>query len=294
MPDKANLAPPSLVRETWDALPEGTRTYEAVAKVLIEAGFDVPSRSGFYKNKRKWARPPASLPEPVPVPAPIVMAPPVTVQSAMLAGPTAPPPVPKPPRPPAPVETDEATPLIGEVVAKVVAEVAPQPKVSTTNVPVNMAAIESLPSELVDALGLRMLIVAKGQGLDRVEDAIVKVASAIAGQAAEIAKGLLEAVPEDQPSNPARNAVQSLATLAEAMHRITSSRMLFSLGYRNYSEGDRLSGEGAKFRAEAEVIENTGRADNAKEIPGSYQQVSGEEEDDAISAMRDLESRDPK
>lgn len=176
-------------------------------------------------------------------------------------------------------------------------------------VTLNREALTGIPPELVDALGLRMLIIAKGEGLDRVEDAIVKVATAIAQKAEQIATQLLEPRGDSETvtkgldgemieskavsaaADAAQRAVTSLATLTDAMHRIVASRVMFSLAHRNYAEGDRLSGEGKKYQAEAATISNAARADSAKTVEGEYQTVDAEYEDDAVTAMRDLEKR---
>jgi hypothetical protein len=168
--------------------------------------------------------------------------------------------------------------------------------------------LKGIPQELIDALGVRMLVVAKGTGLDRVEDAIVKVATAIAGKAEDIAEQLLATERETQEvkkdgetvssktveaANAARNAVNALSTLADAMHRITASRTLFSVASRNFAEGDQLSGAGEKYRAEAETTRNAARADNAKNItpPGAPGFDDIEAEDEAVAALREVESQ---
>lgn len=163
-----------------------------------------------------------------------------------------------------------------------------------------------IPEDLIEALGLRVLVIAKGEGLDRVENAIVKIAEAIAGKAEQIATQLLDTESETteitkagedlvssktvKAAEAARSAVNSLAICAEAMHKVTASRTLWSLAFRNFSEGDRLSGEGAKLRAEAETVHNATRADNAKDItPG--RPYDKNIEDEAVESLREVEAR---
>lgn len=177
--------------------------------------------------------------------------------------------------------------------------------------PAHTAAIDltGIPRDLIDALGLRLMIVAKGDGLDRVEDAIVRVATAISNKAEAIADQLLateresETVTKDgekvtsktvEAANAAKNAVHALSVLADSMHRIVASRTLFSVAHRNFADSDRLSGEGEKFRAEAETTRNAARADNARVInpqAGPHGFDDAEREDEALEALRDVEGQ---
>lgn len=189
---------------------------------------------------------------------------------------------------------------VGKVAQEIVQRVAVQ-KSAVESAEAGHLDLKGIPTELVDALGVRVLLVAKGQGFDKVEDAIVKVATAIADEAATIAKNLLapqtETVTEEGKStsstaDSAKNAVGALAVLADAMHRITAARTLPSIAHRNYAEGDRLMGEGDKYRAEAETTRQAARADNAKVInpsggPAGFDDV--EQEDEALAALRDIE-----
>jgi hypothetical protein len=163
-------------------------------------------------------------------------------------------------------------------------------KVPATLPAVDREALKGIPDDLIEALGLRMMIVAKGEGLDRVEDAIVRVVAAISGKADAIAEQLLAG---EEAAGAAKNAVSALAECAEAMHRVTAARTLISVGYRNFAEGDRLAGEGEKYRAEAETTRNAARADNAKVInPGAGQGYEDTDADDeALSALRDVEGK---
>lgn len=152
--------------------------------------------------------------------------------------------------------------------------------------------LKGIPSDLIDVFGVRVLLVAKGQGLDRLEDAIVKVASAIAGKSEEIANAILK--PGDE-SLGAKNAVSALSILAESMHRVVAARTLPSMAHRNYGEGDRFAGEGEKFKAEAENTRAAGRVDAARTInnddPFHGRFDNQEEEDDTFRALRERKSR---
>lgn len=195
------------------------------------------------------------------------------------------------------------------IVAQAAKVVAPAPTPLTVGKPIDL---EGIPEPLIEALGLRVLVIAKGHGLDRVEDAVVKVSMAIAGKAEEIAAALLETESESETvekggetvkstrradaASAAMNAVNALSKLADAMHRITASRVLWSVGHRNFAESDRLSGEGEKYRAEAETTRLAARADNARTInqptvEGAAQGFDPDADDEALTAMRDVESR---
>ncbi len=170
-------------------------------------------------------------------------------------------------------------------------EVAHGPKRIPATLPaVDREALKGIPDDLIEALGLRMMIVAKGEGLDRVEDAIVRVVNAISNKAEAIAEQILTG---EDAANAAKSAVTALAECAEAMHRVTAARTLISVGYRNFAEGDRLAGESEKYRAEAETTRNAARADNAKVINpasvGGFDDTGAD--DEALEALRDVEGK---
>jgi hypothetical protein len=169
--------------------------------------------------------------------------------------------------------------------------------VPVPNGPVNL---DGIPVELVQAMGVRVLAIAKGEGLDKVEDAIVLVAGAIAGRAEDIAKGLLEPQTETETSEEktrtdqstaAMNAVNALGKLTDCLNRINASRVLWSMAHRNFAEGDLLSGQGRKYDAEAATILQEARANGARDItptaPGDFDDA--EAEDEAMAALRDVE-----
>lgn len=170
------------------------------------------------------------------------------------------------------------------------------------------ASLDAIPKELQDAVGLRTLFIARGKGLDRVENAICEVADEIAKKAREIATAVMQVESASEATtkgadgevistakvqnNAGEKAIAQLATLATAMREIVSSRVMYSVAFRNYGEGDRLSGEGDKLKAEAQTLIEEGRAGRAKEISGD---VAGpydpSEEDEAVGLLREVEAR---
>lgn len=247
--------------ETYNALPEKDRSFPALLRRLAELGYQSVPRSSFFRWKAHSApRPPRIKPIPI-----------AEVRKAVIS---LPPTIPTP-----------------------------------EQIAIQAPDMSGIPDELKDALGIRLLMVAKGNGLDRVEDAIVKVATSIAARAEDIAADLLKTAQESletskdgdvvsakktaDPAAGAKNAVQCLVVLADAMHKIVGARTLFSHADRNFAEGKKLSGEAEKFKAEADVTRLAARADNARDItpqrPGDFDDA--EAEDEALSALRDLETQ---
>ena len=99
-------------------------------------------------------------------------------------------------------------------------------------------------SEFDTRLSERLQIVARGNGLDRVEDAICKVSELIANRAdsSMSEKGL-------------QTAVGAIAGLAYAMERIVKSRAMVSIAHRSYAEGDKLLAEAERDCAEANKLQ---------------------------------------
>lgn len=162
--------------------------------------------------------------------------------------------------------------------------------------------LNGVPEELIEAFGLRVLLVAKGsKAHDLAEAAIVSMIEAIAAKADDIAEQLLmpetEVVDDNgsktitRSAGAAKGAVETMAQLVDALHRVTASRTLPSLAHRNFSEGDRLIGEAKKFLAEADTIANAGRSDNAKTIdqPGTGSGDNAEYEAEALAAIQEIE-----
>lgn len=157
-------------------------------------------------------------------------------------------------------------------------------------------ALADIPQALQDALSPRLLYVAQGEGLEKVENAVVKLADAIASKAPEIAEMLLDTETETETvttggdaggettktvekAKVARSAVTALTQLAAAMQTITAARSMVSLAHRNYSEGD-------LFGAQAQAVLESGRAERAKEINGKHKPSGGlSAEDEARAAL---------
>lgn len=157
--------------------------------------------------------------------------------------------------------------------------------------------LSDIPDALKDVLSPRLLQVTPGKGLERVENAIVTMADAIAEKAPQIAEMLLETETEEetttngdtgetkktvQKAQVARSVVTALGQLAHAMHTLTAARSMVAVAHRNFGEGD-------KAHAEAHALLEGGRAERAKEInsrPGVP--ASGmSAQDEAMSALRE-------
>lgn len=160
---------------------------------------------------------------------------------------------------------------------------------------------------LQDVLSPRLLKIAEGKGLDRVEDAVIKLADAIGSQAPKIAEMLLdtetetetvtaggeagsETTKKTEKARVARSAVTALTQLAQALHTVTAARSMVANAHLSFSQGDR-------FAAEANAIFEGGRADRAKEInPKGAQRPTGglSAEEEAFAALRDTVGSKPK
>lgn len=201
--------------------------------------------------------------------------------------------------------TAEATKPI-EITAKAMLPAQPQG-------PVNPALLEGVPQALQDALGLRALHTIGGAGLDRVENCVIMLVNAIAAQADNIAKQILEPEAETETTTgmegggtstkkiekakAARAAIAAVSQLAGAMQTVTASRVLASVSHRNFAEGDMLMAQGRKADAEAQSTFDEGRAGRAKEIDQTgdgamqaFDDADGTAEDEAVSALRDVEA----
>lgn len=168
--------------------------------------------------------------------------------------------------------------------------------------------LDDIPAAILEAIGPRMLIVAQGKGLERVEDAIGKMADAISALAPQVAEQLLDTEEESQSvkkdgeivtatttrkAQAAKNVVGALQTLATAMQMVTASRVARSGAFRNFAEGDQLSGVGAKSKAEAETIRQAAAADGAKDITPrggpAHRPLDQDYQDEAMAALADIE-----
>lgn len=170
------------------------------------------------------------------------------------------------------------------------------------------AEAEGIPRELRNALSPRLLALASGKGLDRVENAAIVLSNAIAGRSHEIAAMLLESETETESveaaegggktttrtekANVARSAVTAVATLASAMEALARARSLSSMQHRNFAEGDMLLAEAERKRAEARLFDADAQAklgqtggDNARVVDGEFTEISADERRDALEAL---------
>lgn len=156
------------------------------------------------------------------------------------------------------------------------------------------ADVSDVPKALLDVLTPRLLYIAQGKGLERVENAVTMMADAIAAKAPQLAEMLLDTETEletvskedgtetnkrVEKAKVARSAVTALTQLAGAMQTITAARTMVSLAHRNYGEGDQLM-------AQAHAILESGRAERAKQINGRPATAGGlSAEDEARAAL---------
>lgn len=168
--------------------------------------------------------------------------------------------------------------------------------------------LDDVPADLREALSPRLLHLASGAGLERVENAIILLADAIGGKATEIAEQLLAAEVETEETTGsetgetttkrtekaqvARSAVGAIATLASSMQAIAASKSLIAMSHRNFGEGDFYIAQAEKeraqariFHAEAEAALGAARADNAKEIDAVYSHVAPDDAKSALDAL---------
>lgn len=157
--------------------------------------------------------------------------------------------------------------------------------------------LDDVPDVLQDILSPRLLHMAKGQGLDRVEHAVMLLSDAIASKAPQIAEMLLETETETESTvkgedgaettkrtekaKVARSAVTALTQLAQAMHTVASARSMVSVAHANFSQGD-------LYGAQARVMLDTGRADRAKDITGKVVSPGGlTAKDEVMATLRE-------
>src|SRR3954447_7896947 len=126
--------------------------------------------------------------------------------------------------------------------------------------PTTATEFADIPPELRDLLPPRLLLVARGEGLDRIEDAISILSQGIAARAEEIVS--------DHSSLPL--AAAALSAMANAMERIVAARVAVSFAHRSYSEGDRLLAEAELHRATAKKL-NAEAAAPARKADGTHE-----------------------
>jgi hypothetical protein len=130
--------------------------------------------------------------------------------------------------------------------------------------PATAAGLADIPPALRDVLPTRLLLVARGEGLGRLEDAICTLSDGLGAHADEIVandKSLLI-------------AAASLSAMACAMERIIAARVAVSFAHRSYCEGDRLLAEAELHRATAkklngEVASPAPKAEGTRESDGT-------------------------
>jgi hypothetical protein len=110
--------------------------------------------------------------------------------------------------------------------------------------PATSAELAEIPPELRDVLPDRLLLVARGEGLDRIEHAICILSDGLAARADEI-------VGDDKSLLVVAGA---LSAMAAAMERIVAARATVSMAHRSYCEGDRLLAEADLHRATAKKL----------------------------------------
>lgn len=168
----------------------------------------------------------------------------------------------------------------------------------------NEADLAHIPQVLRDALSPELLAIVPGKGLERCENAIVELADAIAAKAKPIADMLLDTESETtevsktedgtesrkvvEKGKAATRAIAAMVQLANAMNTLTASRLMVSVGARNYAESDMLHSAGDKNRAEAEAVRKGARPAGAKDITGHGMVIDAEDTDEqeALAALR--------
>jgi hypothetical protein len=165
--------------------------------------------------------------------------------------------------------------------------VTTEPKPSPPQAVAPTDSQQGISPDLLDVLPPRLLGVARGKGIDAVEDAICVLSEAIGREAASIV--------EAGDKIRLRTTVAALGVLAGAVERIAAARSTPSAAHRSYCEGDRLLAEGEKLRAEAQSILSGARAASAKEITpvgdgAGRRPMSRSTQDEIMALLR----RDPK
>lgn len=138
------------------------------------------------------------------------------------------------------------------------------------------AALPALAEQLGQIMPDRLLAIAQGEGLDRIEDAIGKLAAAIAEKATDTAK------------NPTtlHMTANALSVLATATQTAKAARAQVAAAHRDFAMGDKLTAEAGLFRAQAAKVMLEARADGAKDVtPGA---TSDADRSRVMSALRGI------
>lgn len=128
-------------------------------------------------------------------------------------------------------------------VAGEVAALIPVPATAANKAPVDLSDI---PEWARKALPERLWLVAKGKGLDRVEDAVGIFAEAIGAAAPQLVEDLFKG-----DGKALRVGVSALVALASTMERIVHAWAMVSVAHRSFCEGDKLQAEGRLADAHA-------------------------------------------
>jgi hypothetical protein len=103
------------------------------------------------------------------------------------------------------------------------------------------ADLSDIPEWARKALPERLWQVAKGKGLDRVEDAVGLFADALGAAAPRLVEDLFKG-----DRKALQIAVAALVALASTMGRVVTARSMVSLAHRSFCEGDKLQAEAKK------------------------------------------------
>jgi hypothetical protein len=110
--------------------------------------------------------------------------------------------------------------------------------------------LSDIPEWIRKALPERLLVIARGKGLDRVEHAICLLCDGLSARVEQIVR-------DDRSLLVTAGALSAMAT---AMYQVTSARAIVAIAHRSFCEGDKLSAEAKKVEAEAQVASRNGRA----------------------------------
>lgn len=186
-------------------------------------------------------------------------------------------------------------------VEEVAERLLPAPESSADDV------FEGISDELRNALSPRLLAITEGEGLTRCENAVVKLADAIAERAPDIAAQLLDAESETtettsgddgevakkvtEKAKVARSAVQAIATLAQAMSILTQAKHLSAMSHRNFAEGDMLLAQAERHRQEARKVSGEADAIAGRNREHDAKLVGGEVLDNGSGDDAEAEAR---
>lgn len=158
------------------------------------------------------------------------------------------------------------------------------------------ADVSDIPEWARKALPERLWQVAKGKGLDRVEDAVGIFADALGAAAPRLVEDLFKG-----DGKALRVAVSAIVALSSTMERVVTARAMVAVAHRSFSEGDKLHAEARLTDAQAKKLAaNTpgyvprtgaGNETNPERI-ASMSDFTAEEE--ALAALRGSNSSHPR